>query len=209
MHPAEDRARAPGYEGMNGLGLLLFGWGLAMPDAGEALVVTHDDRAGRLEISARPRGRSVLLIITSELLSERTGPKPPGCCPIGGDYEWAQVPDLRAFREFRLSVDGRTRTISRRLTERFVHPHLEDALAAVSTDGRSLFVCMYFGDGAGAAMAVWSLSLGTGGDWARAGELISEWDHPEPPGSSAECRATGEAAPRIRGPNRRWPIVLR
>jgi hypothetical protein len=193
----------------------VFGWGLAVPvaapDAGEALVVTHDDRTGRLQIATRSRGRSVQLIITSEPLSARKpGLKPPGCCPIGGDYEWAQVPsDLRVFREFRLSVDGRTRTISRRLTERFVHPHTDEALAAVSTDGRNLFVCMYLGDGAGAAMAVWSLSLGTGADWARAGELISDWDYPEAPGSSEACRATGEAAPRIRGANRRWPIVMR
>jgi hypothetical protein len=161
------------------LGVSLLVAPTALADAGAIPEVTRDEAAARVEIATRSPSGSLSLVITTEDLSARKHGRDPVGSPIGWDADWrdlraAEPSRVRALRAFKFTVNGRSRSIPQRLTDRFVAPLLASVTTALSTDGRRLFVCMDFGDGAGAAMAVWSLSLDSDQHWVRAGELISE-----------------------------------
>jgi hypothetical protein len=95
------------------------------------------------------------------------------------------------FVDVWLTVGDRARRLPRRLIEPVLNPHLKDGIQAdVSTSGRDLFVCATLADGAGAAIAVWSISLERGRDHAWGGEYITD----APPPHDLSCRELAERA---------------
>ena len=167
---------------------ILLGLGNATAAPAEPRIV-HDAGEGALVISGKSRGRTYRLVIGTEILPKRTQRlERPSGTPIGCDCTWEDHEnDLIVIRDFRLTSGVATRTVPHQLTDRIVSPHLTGIAAAVSTNGRNLFVCSYLGDGAGAALAIWSLSLSDERDWLRAGDLISDWSYAEL-SSSDSCR---------------------
>jgi hypothetical protein len=181
---------------------MLLGIGRATADSPEPRIVL-DETHGTLVISGKSRGRTYRLAISTEVLPAKTQPKHATDSPIGCDCSWEDHGNaLIVITGFTLTSGAGKRTIHHRLTEQIVSPHLAEVAAALSSNGRNLFICSYLGDGAGAALAVWSLSLNDQVDWLRAGDLISDWSYPEYTDADT-CRKIGESAWKQRGAKRR------
>lgn len=168
-----------------------------------AMAVSVDPTQQKLKISGRSRGRTFELRLTTGTLKpgNRSTPAPLGC-----DCEWRDG-SHQIVRAATLTLNGRTNKVQYKYLAPVAALHLAEVHAAVSTNGRRLFVCGALGDGAGAALALWSFSLRGTDDWLRAGELISEWDAPSF-ASADDCRAMGESAAGRTG-TQRWPILIR
>lgn len=186
---------------------MLLGIGSATADSQEPRIIL-DETHGTLVISGKSRGRTYQLAISTEVLPARTQrSERPTDGPIGCDCSWEDHGNaLIVITGFTLTSGATKRTVHRRLTEQIVSPHLADVAAAVSSNGRNLLICSYLGDGAGAALAMWSLSLNGRGDWLRAGDLISDWSYPEFTDGDT-CRKIGESAWKQRGA-KRWPLFI-
>jgi hypothetical protein len=131
-----------------------------------------------------------------------TGP-PIGCDCSTWDERARNGLEDRRIRSIVLTVGGRARTVRQSFSDRLLSLHLDGLRAAVSRDGKSVFMCGSLADGAGSAMVLWSLSLVGKRDWLRVGDLGTDW--PTPDGT---CRELGERAPALTGAAR-WPLRIR